>query len=160
MRQITPALLVSALLIAGCTGTGDTDPDAADPTTPAAGTSAPVTSETDEPTESDEPTETEAAEATETGAEESDDSEAAAEEVVITIASFAYEVPDTIAPGTEVTVVNTDAVMHTVTSDEEGLFDVSVDGGSEATFTVPDEPGDYSFFCRPHPNMVDTLVVG
>lgn len=58
------------------------------------------------------------------------------------------------------TVVNTDAVAHTVTSDEEGVFDVSIEANSEATFTVPDEPGEYSFFCEPHPNMVDTLVVG
>lgn len=84
----------------------------------------------------------------------------AAEEVVITISDFAYDLPDTIAPGTEVTIRNEDQVGHTVTSDEEGVFDVLVGGGQEETFIVPDEPGEYSFFCRPHPNMVDTLVIG
>lgn len=84
----------------------------------------------------------------------------AAEEVVITISNFTFDVPDTIAPGTQVTIRNEDRVGHTVTSDEDGLFDVLVGGGQEATFTVPDQPGEYPFFCRPHPNMVATLVIG
>lgn len=82
-----------------------------------------------------------------------------ADSVVITISDYEYDVPDAIGPGTEITVSNEDSVTHTVTSDEEGLFDVTIDGGSEATFTVPDEPGEYPFHCTPHPFMTSTLVI-
>lgn len=85
--------------------------------------------------------------------------EAAAEEVTITVTDFEYEISGPVAPGAEVTVVNNDSAAHTVTSDEEGLFD-SVFGPNETvTFTAPDEPGDYSFICTYHPAMVGTLVV-
>lgn len=63
------------------------------------------------------------------------------------------------AAAAEVTVINNDSASHTVTSDEEGMFD-SVFGPNETvTFTAPDEPGDYSFICTYHPAMVGTLVV-
>lgn len=80
--------------------------------------------------------------------------------VVITIADFTYQVPDTVEPGSTVTVRNEDGVGHTVTSDEEGHFDVAVGPGEEVTFTVPQEAGDYPFHCIPHPQMTGTLVVG
>lgn len=85
--------------------------------------------------------------------------EAAAGEVVITITEFEYTVPDTIEPGVEVTVTNEDPVGHTVTADD-GTFDVDVPAGETVTFTAPEEAGEYSFFCEPHPNMVSTLTVG
>lgn len=80
-------------------------------------------------------------------------------DVVITIVDFQYDLAGPVEPGSEVTVVNEDDVGHTVTSDEEGLFDVAVGPGEQASFTAPDEAGEFSFFCIPHPNMVDTLVV-
>lgn len=83
-----------------------------------------------------------------------------ATEAVVVVSGFAYEVPETVAPGSEVTVTNEDTVGHTVTSDDEGLFDVAVEPGATVTFTAPEEPGDYGFFCIPHPNMTATLVVG
>lgn len=79
---------------------------------------------------------------------------------LITIADFAYETTGTVEPGAEVTVHNEDDVGHTVTSDDEGLFDVEVGPGETVTFTAPDEPGDYSYFCVPHPSMVSVLTVG
>lgn len=79
---------------------------------------------------------------------------------LITIVDFEYETTGTIEPGAEVTVYNDDTVGHTVTADEEGLFDVEVGAGETATFTAPDEPGEYSYYCIPHPQMVSTLVVG
>lgn len=79
---------------------------------------------------------------------------------LITIADFDYETTGTIEPGAEVTVHNEDDVGHTVTSDEEGLFDVEVGPGETVTFTAPDEEGDYSYFCIPHPAMVSVLTVG
>lgn len=80
--------------------------------------------------------------------------------VVITIADFTYQVPDTVEPGATITVRNADGVGHTVTSDEEGIFDVAVGPGQEVTFTVPQEAGEYPFHCIPHPQMTGTLVVG
>lgn len=80
--------------------------------------------------------------------------------VVITISDFEYDVPETVEPGAEITIRNEDSMGHTVTSDEEGVFDVVVGAGEEVTFTVPSEAGEYPFHCTPHPNMTATLVVG
>ena len=80
--------------------------------------------------------------------------------VVVVISGFSFVVPDTVVPGAEITVRNEDNVGHTVTSDDDGAtFDVTVPAGDEVTFTAPDEPGDYDFFCRPHTDMRSTLVV-
>lgn len=96
------------------------------------------------------------------GDDTSDTPEVTVEEgaALITIESFRYETTGTIEPGAEVTVHNADNVGHTVTSDEEGLFDVNVGPGETVTFTAPDEPGDYSYYCIPHPNMRSVLTVG
>ncbi len=81
-----------------------------------------------------------------------------AEKVVITISDFAFDVPKSVPPGAEVTVVNEDSSFHTVTADD-GTFDVGARKGEPVTFTAPDEPGEYPFHCTPHPNMTATLVV-
>lgn len=81
-----------------------------------------------------------------------------AEEIVITISDFAFDVPESVPPGAEITVVNEDSSYHTVTSDD-GTFDVGARNGEPVTFTAPDEPGEYPFHCTPHPNMTATLVV-
>ncbi|GAA5168853.1 cupredoxin domain-containing protein [Ornithinimicrobium tianjinense] len=97
--------------------------------------------------------------ATDDATDEATDDDMAAP-VTVVISDFAYDVPDAVAPGAEITVRNDDNVGHTVTSDDDGAtFDVAVGPGEEVTFTAPDEPGDYDFFCRPHPNMTATLVV-
>jgi plastocyanin len=85
--------------------------------------------------------------------------EAEAGETVIVISGFDYEVPDSVAPGAELTIRNEDSVGHTVTADDETTFDVQVGPGQEVTLTAPDEAGEYPFFCRPHPTMRSTLVV-
>lgn len=85
--------------------------------------------------------------------------EEAAAAPVITISEFEYSISGTVTPGSEVTVRNEDGVGHTVTSDD-GLFDVAVDPGGEATFTAPEEPGEFPYHCIPHPNMTAVLVVG
>lgn len=79
---------------------------------------------------------------------------------LITIVDFEYNLTGTVEPGAQVTVTNEDNVGHTVTSDEEGLFDVEVGPGQTITFTAPDEPGKYSYYCIPHPSMVSVLNVG
>lgn len=78
--------------------------------------------------------------------------------------------------GTTVRWVSEDAVLHTVTSGEQGtqgvpgvsegesaevsgLFDQDMpDGGSTFTFTF-DEPGTYPYFCEIHPGMAGEIVV-
>ncbi|MGH3952227.1 MAG: cupredoxin domain-containing protein [Pseudonocardiaceae bacterium] len=83
----------------------------------------------------------------------------AAEPVAITITDFEYTVPDSVAPGAEITVTNDDGAAHTLTAKDKGDFDVTIDGDSAATVTAPSEPGSYPFFCSFHPNMTGTLVV-
>lgn len=85
--------------------------------------------------------------------------DSAAEEVVITVKDFKYEGPESVSPGATITVVNKDDVPHTVTSKENGVFDAVFDAGETVTFTAPEEPGEYPFFCVYHPNMTGTLVV-
>ncbi|MBE0009467.1 MULTISPECIES: cupredoxin domain-containing protein [unclassified Arthrobacter] len=142
-HPVAGILLAVALVgVAGCGASDTTGTPAAEPET---ATSAPATS-----SPATAPAET--TESAETPAE-------AAEEVVITITDFEYEVSGPVAPGAEVTVINNDSVGHTVTSDEEGLFD-SVFGPNETvTFTAPEDAGEYSFHCTPHPGMISTLVV-
>jgi plastocyanin len=77
----------------------------------------------------------------------------------IYITEFAYTVPDSVAPGATLTVVNADADAHTVTSDTAGDFDVTVSGKSQATFTAPTKPGSYPFLCAFHHYMTGILVV-
>jgi plastocyanin len=80
-------------------------------------------------------------------------------EVVITISGFAFQVPDSVPPGAQITVVNEDSSYHTVTADD-GTFDVGARQGEPVTFTAPEQPGEYPFHCTPHPDMTATLVVG
>ncbi len=82
-----------------------------------------------------------------------------AEEAVITIRDFEYEMPESIAPGATVTVVNEDDAPHTVTAKDDGGFDVDVQGGETVTFTAPEESGDYEVICVYHPEMSGTLVI-
>ena len=77
----------------------------------------------------------------------------------ITIESMAFGEPLTVAPGTEVGIVNNDSVEHSVTSDTAGAFDVEVDGQKKGTLTAPTAPGQYQFHCKYHPSMKGTLIV-
>ncbi|HKV20561.1 MAG TPA: cupredoxin domain-containing protein [Mycobacterium sp.] len=77
----------------------------------------------------------------------------------LTIANMAFGQPLTVAPGTEITIVNNDGVEHSVTSKAQGAFDVHVDGGGEKTLTAPTQPGQYQFYCVYHPSMKGTLIV-
>jgi plastocyanin len=77
----------------------------------------------------------------------------------ITIANMAFGQPLTVAPGTEINIVNNDSVEHSVTSDTAGAFDQDVDGHGKATLKAPTQPGEYPFHCSYHPNMKGTLIV-
>lgn len=91
--------------------------------------------------------------------EASSSAPAATEEVVITIRDFQYEVPESVAPGATVTVINEDAAPHTVTAQDDGGFDAMAAGGEKVTFTAPEAPGEYPIICTYHPQMSATLVV-
>lgn len=77
----------------------------------------------------------------------------------ISISGFAYTVPESVAPGATVTVVNADTDAHSVTSDPAGEFDATVSGKSDTTFAAPTRPGNYPFYCKFHRYMKATLVV-
>lgn len=91
--------------------------------------------------------------------EASSSASATAEDVVITIKDFQYELPASVAPGATVTVINEDTAPHTVTADNDGAFDAVAAGGETVTFTAPEEPGEYPIICTYHPQMSATLVV-
>ena len=77
----------------------------------------------------------------------------------ITIANMAFGQPITVAPGSEVNIVNNDKVEHSVTSDTSGVFSQDVDGNEKGKLTAPSQPGEYAFHCKYHPNMHGTLIV-
>ncbi len=77
----------------------------------------------------------------------------------ITIASFQYSALS-VAPGTTITVKNTDSSEHTVTSDTAGQFVADdVKKGTPVTFTAPSKPGKYTYHCEYHASMHGTLTV-
>ncbi|MBT2538468.1 cupredoxin domain-containing protein [Arthrobacter sp. ISL-69] len=84
---------------------------------------------------------------------------APANEPVITIRDFAYEVPASVSPGAMVTVTNADRAPHTVTVKNEGGFDVEVPAGGTVTFQAPDTAGEYGIICSFHPQMTGTLII-
>jgi len=89
----------------------------------------------------------------------SEDSPSAVAGPTLTIANMAFGQPLTVAPGTQINVVNNDTVEHSVTSKTGGAFDVHVDGGERKTLVAPAQPGQYQFYCVYHPSMKGTLIV-
>ncbi len=142
-KYAVPALILSAVVMgsAACSSGADAPADTA-----SSAAAAPTAASTAE---------------TSAGAGMSTSAEAApAEEAVITIADFEYQIPESIAPGAEVTVTNEDDAPHTVTADGNGDFNVEVAAGETATFTAPEEAGEYAVICTYHPEMSGTLVIG
>ena len=78
----------------------------------------------------------------------------------IAISNMAYTVPPSVSPGQHLTIVNNDEENHTVTADQDNLFDIRVSGsGGTMTFAAPTTPGTYPFHCRYHANMHGVLTV-
>ncbi|MCW2512207.1 MAG: plastocyanin [Mycobacterium sp.] len=77
----------------------------------------------------------------------------------ITISGMAFGEPLVVTPGATITIVNKDAVEHSVTSKPDAGFSTDVDGGEQKTFIAPTQPGDYPFICKYHSNMKGTLTV-
>ena len=93
----------------------------------------------------------------------SDESTAPAESVPagapsVQIAEFAFGAARA-AAGATVSVVNADAVAHTLSA-PNGTFGTAVlDAGATGSFIVPSAPGTYEIVCQIHPTMTGTLVV-
>ncbi|MEU1469001.1 cupredoxin domain-containing protein [Streptomyces sp. NPDC005761] len=80
---------------------------------------------------------------------------------LITIKDFAFRPATlTVAPGTKVTVINKDAVPHTVTATGDKVFDTGkVESGQTVRFEAPARPGSYPYICTIHPTMNGSLTV-
>ncbi|MFC7407135.1 cupredoxin domain-containing protein [Georgenia alba] len=139
--HVIVAAASAALLLVGCGG-GEAEPGAG-------GDAEETTEEMSEEMTHEEGTDSEM----------TDDADEGMAEATVVIADFSYQVPETVSAGAEITVTNEDDVGHTVTSDEEGIFDVVVGPGETVTFTAPEEAGEFPFHCTPHPDMTSTLVV-
>ena len=78
---------------------------------------------------------------------------------IINIKSFTFN-PETVTidAGTVVTWVNMDDVKHTATSDENMFDSPLLEKGDKFSYTFS-EPGTYTYYCKPHPYMVGTIIV-
>lgn len=80
-------------------------------------------------------------------------------EATITIQDFAYGDPLTVAPETEVTVINEDSAPHNA-NDAGGAWEFDLlQQGESTTFTAPAEEGSYDLICTQHPDMAGELIV-
>lgn len=64
----------------------------------------------------------------------------------------------TVEAGTTVTWTNDDAILHTVTA-TDGVFDSGFFGEGESWSYTFDVPGEYEYYCVPHPWMRAKVVV-
>jgi plastocyanin len=55
---------------------------------------------------------------------------------------------------------NDDSIQHTVTSDEEGLFDSGPISPSDTFDNAFDSPGEFGYHCSIHPWMRGRVMVG
>jgi plastocyanin len=77
----------------------------------------------------------------------------------VSIENFEY-IPETItvAAGTRVVWTNQDSIQHTVTHRND-LFDSGLMGRGESFSYTFNEPGEYEYYCIPHPFMVGRVTV-
>jgi len=59
-----------------------------------------------------------------------------------------------------VTWTNHDSIYHTVTSDEEGLFDSGPLSPGDTIDNAFDTPGEFGYHCSIHPWMTGRVMVG
>jgi plastocyanin len=82
-----------------------------------------------------------------------------ADNVEIKIENYEYAPASvTISPGTTVTWVNKDSVQHTVT-ERNGVFDSGLFSLNKTFSYVFTNPGEYEYYCIPHPYMTGKVIV-
>jgi plastocyanin len=59
-----------------------------------------------------------------------------------------------------VTWTNDDSIQHTVTSDEEGLFDSGPLSPGDTIDNAFDTPGEFGYHCSIHPWMTGRVMIG
>lgn len=82
-------------------------------------------------------------------------------DIGVTVEDFAFTPVDVNTdPGAiSIAVTNQDNTRHTFTITELGV-DLSLSPGTTQRVTFTAEPGTYTFFCSPHPDMQGQLVAG
>jgi len=88
----------------------------------------------------------------------SNEGQAPAEEVMITIEDFDFGDPTTARVGDTIRISNKDGVAHTWTSVDEVFNSGSIGPEGDFTFSF-DEPGDYKFICSIHPSMTGSISI-
>jgi len=78
---------------------------------------------------------------------------------IINIKGFTFN-PETVTvdAGTVVTWINKDDAKHTATSDENMFDSPLLSNGDKFSYTF-DNPGTFTYYCKPHPYMVGTIIV-
>jgi hypothetical protein len=76
----------------------------------------------------------------------------------VVIELFEFTFPGTVTAGVPFDVANLDGADHTLT-DRDDTFEAYVFADGHTELVVP-RPGRYEVWCRIHPSMVGTLVVG
>jgi len=78
----------------------------------------------------------------------------------IEIQGFAFSQSElTIKKGETVTWTNLDEISHTVTSDEDAVFESPLLKKGQSFSHTFTEAGVYSYHCSPHPNMEAKIIV-
>jgi plastocyanin len=62
--------------------------------------------------------------------------------------------------GSIVSWTNADSIQHTVTSDEQGLFDAGPISPGDTFENVFDSAGEFGYHCAIHPFMTGVVMVG
>src|SRR5688500_10322229 len=62
--------------------------------------------------------------------------------------------------GSIVSWTNADSIQHTVTSDEQGLFDTGPISPGDTFENVFDSAGEFGYHCAIHPFMTGVVMVG
>ena len=65
-----------------------------------------------------------------------------------------------VMPGSMVSWTNEDSTQHTVTSNQEGLFDAGAMSPGDTFENMFDSPGEVGYHCAIHPWMTGRVMVG